>query len=166
MFRNLARVRTGKASTTILDDIRVMCYGAPTLLNQVASIYSPNPQLITIEPYDKNIINDVEKAIVQANLGLDPVNDGHIIKLSIPKLFDERRKELVRITRQIAETGKIIIRGHRNNINKMLKKLEKNREISKDNYHQALKEVQKQTDEGIKEIDKMLEEKEKKLLEI
>lgn len=159
-------MRTGKASTSILDDIRVMYYGAPTLLNQMASIYIPNPQLITIEPYDKNVINDIEKAIVRANLGLDPSNDGSIIKLPIPKLFKERREGLVKVVRQIAETGKIVIRGHRNNTNKTFKKLEKNGEISKDDYHRALKEVQKQTDEGIKEVNKMLEEKEKSLLEI
>lgn len=143
-----------------------MCYGAPTLLNQVASIYIPNPQLITIEPYDKNIINDVEKAIVQANLGLDPVNDGNIIRLPIPKLFKERREELAKIARQIAETGKIVLRGHRNNTNKMLKKLEKSGEISEDNYHRMLKDVQKKIDEGTEKINDMLKEKEKKLLEI
>ncbi|NOZ84717.1 MAG: ribosome recycling factor [Deltaproteobacteria bacterium] len=163
--RDLARIRTGRASVTLLDGIKVNYYGTPTPLNQMATLAVPEPRLIVINPWDKNVLSDIEKAISGADLGLNPMNDGNIIRLPIPSLTEERRKELVKVVRRTGEDSKIAIRNHRRDAKEMLKSLQKDGEISEDDLHRAIDEVQKRTDEGTKKVDEMVQAKEKEVLE-
>ena len=162
----LAKIRTGKASPALLDTVRVEYYGSMVPLNQVASINTPEPRLITIQPWEKGKLTAIEKAIQQSDLGLNPVNDGNIIRLPIPQLTEERRKELVRLCHKLAEEGRIAIRNIRRDANDKLKKAEKNHEISEDQCHTALDEIQTVTDKHIEEIDKILKHKEDEVMEV
>jgi len=163
--RDLSRVRTGRASVTILDGVRVAYYGTPTPLNQMATLAVPDPRMIVVNPWDKSATADIEKAIIQADLGLNPVNDGNLIRLPIPSLTEERRKELVKVVRRAGEDCKVAIRNHRRDANELLKGIQKDGDISEDDLHRSLDEVQKRTDAGTKKVDDMVASKEKEVLE-
>jgi ribosome recycling factor len=159
------RVRTGRASLTILDGIRVDYYGTLTPLNQMATLSVPESRLITIQPWDISVIKEVEKAILKSDLGLTPSNDGKIIRISIPPLTEERRKELVKVINKISEDHKIAVRNIRRDSNELLKGLKKDGDISEDDAFKAQDQVQKITDEHIKLIDDVNKDKEKEILE-
>lgn len=163
--RDLKRVRTGRASAALLDGIRVDYYGAPTPLNQVASISVPEARLLLIQPWDTQVVGSIEKAILKSDLGLTPMNDGKLIRISIPPLSEERRKELVKVVKKMAEDSKVAVRNIRRDANEMLKDLKKEKEISEDEQFRAQDEVQKVTDEFIKKVDGIVEVKEKEILE-
>ncbi len=162
---DLKRVRTGRASQTLLDGIRVDYYGTLTPLNQMASIAVPESRLITIQPWDVSVLKDIEKAILKSDLGLTPSNDGKIIRISIPPLTEERRKELVKVVNKMSEEHKIAVRNIRRDSNELLKGFKKDGDISEDDAFKAQDQVQKITDEYIKLIDDTYKEKEKEILE-
>ncbi len=159
------RVRTGRASLTILDGIRVDYYGTLTPLNQMATLSVPESRLITIQPWDVSVIKEIEKAILKSDLSLTPSNDGKIIRISIPPLTEERRKELVKVINKISEDHKIAVRNIRRDSNELLKGLKKDSDISEDDAFKAQDHVQKITDEYIKSIDDVNKDKEKEILE-
>jgi len=159
------KVRTGRASASILDGIRVDYYGTLTPLNQMATLGVPESRLITIQPWDVTVIKDIEKAILKSDLGLTPSSDGKIIRIAIPPLTEERRKELVKVVYKMCEDHKIAVRNIRRDSNDMLKGLKKEGEISEDEAFKAQDQVQKITDEQIKRIDEITKEKEKEILE-
>ena len=166
-FRSeLNKIRTGKASASILNSIKVNYYGSIVPLNQAASISVPEVRLITIQPWDKTMINEIEKSILKSDLGLTPVNDGYIIRLPIPQLTEERRLELVKQTKKHGEEFKISIRNSRREANDKLKQAEKNSEISEDESHTAQDNVQELTDKYIKMVDEILKVKEQEIMEI
>ena len=159
------RIRTGRASLSILDDIRPDYYGTPTPLNQMASLSVPESRLITIQPWDISVIKDIERAILKSDLGLTPSNDGKLIRISIPPLTEERRKQLVKVINKKSEEHKVGVRNIRRDSNDLLKGLRKDGEISEDDAFRAQDQVQKITDEYIKLIDDICKEKEKEILE-
>lgn len=159
------RVRTGRASLSILDGIRVEYYGTMTPLNQMASLSIPESRLINIQPWDVSVIKDIEKAILKSDLGLTPSNDGKLIRISIPPLTEERRKELVKIIYKKSEEHRVAVRNIRRDSNELLKGLKKDGEISEDDAFRAQDQVQKITDKHIKLIDDLCKEKEKEILE-
>lgn len=164
--REYSRLRTGRASISLLDGIRVSYYDTPTPLNQMASLAVPEPRLIVIQPWDKTAIEDIEKAILKSELGLTPVNDGKVIRISIPPLTEERRKELVKVARKMSEENKVAIRNIRRDANEMLKDLKKEKEITEDDLFRSQEEVQKATDQFISQVDELCAAKEKEILEI
>ena len=159
------KVRTGRASLSILDDIRAEYYGTMTPLNQMASLSIPESRLITIQPWDISVIKDIEKAILKSDLGLTPSNDGKLIRISIPPLTEERRKELVKVIHKKGEEHRVAVRNIRRDSNELLKGLKKDGEISEDDAFRAQDQVQKITDKHIKLIDDVCKEKEKEILE-
>ena len=161
----LAGVRTGRASVGILDAVRVEAYGAQMPLNQVATLSVPEPTLIVAHPFDPTQIRALERAIQSANLGLNPSNDGKVVRIPIPALTDERRKEMSRIVHTLAEEGRNGVRGARRHVNDALKKLVRNHEMSEDDERRALADVQKATDEHIQQIDDLQKTKDTELLE-
>lgn len=163
--KELNRLRTGRATPALLDGIRVDSYGTPMPIQQTASVTIPESRLITIQPWDKTLIEPIEKAIQKANLGLSPTNDGKVIRIAIPPLTEERRKELVKIVRKMAEECKITVRNIRREGNESLKKLEREKKLSEDDLHRASEEVQKVTDAHIEQIDRILEAKQKEIME-
>ncbi|MFB3887089.1 MAG: ribosome recycling factor [Thermodesulfobacteriota bacterium] len=163
---DLNKVRTGRASLALFDDIRVDYYGTPTPLNQMATLAVPEPRLITIQPWDTSVIGDIEKAILKSELGVTPANDGKIIRITIPRLTEERRKELVKVVKKMAEGTKVAIRNLRREANDQLKGLEKNKKISQDQLHQWIDKVQSSTDKFIEKVDGVFSAKEKEILEI
>ena len=163
--RELQRIRTGRASLLVLDGIKVDYYGTPTPLNQMATLAIPESQQITIQPWDASVIKDIEKAILKSDLGLTPSNDGKILRISIPPLTEERRKELVKVIHKICEDHKVTARNLRRDSNDLLKGLKKDGDISEDEAFRSQDEVQKITDEHIKRIDECYSEKEKEILE-
>ena len=166
-FRHdLNKIRTGKASTAILDGIKVNYYGSTVPLNQAASVSIPEARLITIQPWDKTMISEIEKTIQKSDLGLTPMSDGHIIRLPIPPLTEERRLELVKQTKRIGEDIKVSIRNSRRDANEEMKTAEKDSNISEDDSHRGQKNIQELTDEFIKTVDEILKNKEKEILEI
>jgi ribosome recycling factor len=160
------KVRTGKASVALLEGVKVDYYGNPTPLNQVATLNTPDFHTITVQPWDKSIIGIIEKTILNANLGLNPSNDGNIVRVPIPPLNEERRKELVKLVKKLAEDGRISIRNIRRDEIEKLKKTEKAEHISEDDRKNGETEVQKLTDKYIKEIDGLLSKKEKEIMEV
>ena len=163
--KELNRMRTGRASLSILDGIRVDYYGTLTPLNQMATLAVPESRLITIQPWDVSVIKEVEKAILKSDLGLTPSNDGKIIRISIPQLTEERRKELVKVVHKICEDHKVSVRNVRRDSNELLKSMKKDGEISEDDAFKSQDQIQKITDEHIKLIDECYQEKEKEILE-
>lgn len=159
-------VRTGRARPSLVENILVDYYGTQTPIQQMAKVVTPEPRLLVIEPWDKTIIGEIERAILKENLGLTPNNDGKVIRINIPQLTEERRKELVKVVRDKAEKGRIAIRSIRHEANDHLKSMEKNSEISEDNYHRALDDVQELTDQYIEKIDRLLEEKTAEVMEV
>ncbi len=163
--RELKRIRTGRASLSILDAIKVDYYGTLTPLNQMATLAVPESRLITIQPWDVSVIKDIEKALLKSDLGLTPANDGKLIRISIPPLTEERRKELVKLVHKMGEDYKVSVRNARRDANELIKSLKKDGEISEDDAFKSQEEVQKITDEHIKRIDECCQEKEKEILE-
>ena len=161
----LNRVRTGRASLSILDDIRVDYYGTLTPLDQMASLSVPESRLITIQPWDVSIIKEIEKAILKSDLGLTPSNDGKLIRISIPALTEERRKQLVKVVQKKGEEHKIAVRNIRRDSNDLLKGLKKDGDIAEDDAFRAQDQVQKITDEHTKRMDEICKEKEQEILE-
>ncbi len=161
----LKRVRTGRASLSLLDGIRVDYYGTPTPLGQMASLSVPESRLIAIQPWDVSIIKDIEKAIMKSDLGLTPSNDGKIVRISIPPLTEDRRKELVKVVNKICEEHRVAVRNIRRDSNEYLKGMKKEGEISEDDAYKGQEQVQKITDDFIKTIDTTYKEKEKEILE-
>jgi ribosome recycling factor len=164
--RDLSRVRTGRANLAILDSVKVAYYGSNVPLNQVASVSIPDARLIMIKPWEKSTIPDIEKAINVAEIGLTPQNDGEVVRLPIPALTEERRKDLVKQTKKLAESAKVSVRNHRRDSNDFLKELEKSKEISEDDKKRGLDLTQKETDKAVAKIDEIFAEKEKEIMEI
>jgi len=164
--RDLGKVRTGRASLTLLEDVRVDYYGTPTPLNQVGTLAVPEPRLITIQPWEKNLVPEIEKAIMKSDLGLNPNSDGTLVRIAIPALTEERRREMVKLLRRTGEECKIGIRNARRDANDTFKKLLKDKEITEDDQALAEKEVQELTDEFVKKVDEILDSKEKEVMEI
>ena len=159
------KVRTGRASVSILDGIRVDYYGTPTPLNQIATLAVPESRLITIQPWDVSVIKDIEKEIMKSDLGLTPSSDGKIIRIAIPPLTEQRRKELVKVINKMAEEYKIGVRNLRRDANEMIKSLKKDGDVSEDESFKAQEEIQKITDEHIQLVDDQAKAKEKEILE-
>ena len=166
LMHDMSGIRTGRASLSIFDGLRVDYYGTPTPLNQVANLHVPDPTLITIQPWDVSQIGAIEKAIRSSDLGLNPANDGKIIRVPIPALTEERRKEIVKRLHHITEDHRVALRNVRRDANEHLKKLLKDKLISEDDERRALDEVQKMTDGHIQKVDQASKAKEKEILDI
>ena len=164
--QELTRIRTGKASVGLVEPIKADAYGSEMPLSQMANISTPDARTILIQPWDKSTLGAIEKAIQKSDLGLNPNNDGQQIRLALPPLTEDRRKELVKVVKKYVEDAKTAIRNVRRDANEHIKKLEKNHELSEDKSHDAQGEVQKLTDKHIKEMDHLLELKEKEVMEI
>jgi ribosome recycling factor len=164
--KELASIRTGRASLALLDHIRVDYYGTPTPLNQVANLAVPEPSLITVQPWESPMLEKIDKAIRSSDLDLNPTNDGKILRIPIPSLTEERRKSLVKQVGKIAEESRTAIRQVRRDVNDRLKKLLKDKEISEDDEKRALKEVQDVTDAHIKKVDDTVKKKEQELMTV
>lgn len=163
---DLTRVRTGRASITVLDGVRVDYYGSPTPLNQVGTLSTPDARTIVISPFEKNLIQEIEKSIMKADLGLQPTNDGVVIRLPIPQLTEERRKDIVKQLKKMAEDAKVSIRHIRRDSNDAIKKMEKAKELTEDDSKQLQQDIQKQTDAFIKLVDERLAGKEKEVMTV
>ena len=166
VLRELATMRTGRASVSMLDTIRVDYYGTATPLNQVGNLAVPDPTLITLQPWDVSLIPAIEKAIRSSDLDLNPQNDGKLIRIPVPQLNEERRRNLVKMSHKHAEEGRVAIRNVRRDVNDHLKKLMKDHELSEDDEKHALAEVQKLTDQHTNEIDAALKKKEAEIMEV
>jgi ribosome recycling factor len=164
--KEFASVRTGRASLALLDGISIDYYGSVTPLQQLANLSIPEPRQIAIQPWEQKIIPEIERAIMKSDLGLTPMNDGRMIRINIPTLTEERRKQLVKVVRKRAEEGKIAVRNIRRETNEELKKLEKEKHLSEDDVKKEMEEIQKVTDTFIKKIDEILEHKEKEIMEV
>jgi ribosome recycling factor len=162
----LASVRTGRASTALLDRVHVDAYGTKMPLSQLATIHAPEPRLLTVQPYDRGLFKSVEKAILESDLGLTPSNDGQLIRLPIPQLTEERRKELVRLVHKMAEEARVAVRNVRRDVLNELKRAEKDGDVSRDELSRAQDEVQKLTDTGVKSVDELMQRKEREILEV
>lgn len=164
--KELATVRAGRANPSLLDKVKVDYYGTQTPLNQMANINTPDPRTLVIQAWDKTVLGEIEKAIQKAELGLSPTNDGSVIRINIPALTEERRKELVKLVKKMAEESKVAIRNIRRDANDELKKLEKNGDISEDESRGAQEDIQKLTDKFVEEVEKVINNKEKEILEV
>lgn len=164
--KDLAAIRAGRANPALLDKVVVEYYGADTPLNQVANISTPDPRSLVVQPWDPSILADVERAIINSDLGLTPNNDGKVIRITIPMLTEERRNELIKVVKKTGEESKVAIRNIRREANDELKKLGKEGEITEDESRRGQDEIQKMTDRYIKEVDQVIRQKEKEMLEI
>jgi ribosome recycling factor len=164
--RELATIRAGRANPSILDKVQVEYYGALTPLNQLAGITVPEARLLIIQPYDKSSIGDIERAILKSDLGITPNNDGEIIRIAIPALTEERRIELVKVIKKMAEEAKVAVRNIRRDANDQLKRAEKDGDTTEDDLRRSTEEVQKATDQNIKNIDDIIANKEKEIMEV
>lgn len=164
--KEMTKVRTGRASTALLDDVRVDYYGVPTPLNQVATLSIPEARLITVQPWEKNLLPAIEKSIFKADIGLTPSSDGTLIRLPVPALTEERRLEMVKLIKRMAEDARISVRNARRDANDNLKMLEKEKEITEDDLKRSEKDVQQLTDEFIAAIDTLVQNKEREVMEI
>lgn len=164
--RELRRVRTGRASVTLLDEVRVDYYGTPTPLSQVGTLSVPEARMITIQPWEKNLLPEIEKAIFKSDLGLTPSSDGDLIRINIPPLTEDRRKEMVKLVRGKCEDAKISIRSARRDANDALKKFEKEKEITEDDLKRSEKDIQELTDKFVKKSEDIVAEKEQELMEV
>ncbi len=161
-----ARTRTGRASTALLEGITVEYYGTRTPLNQLAGLSAPEPRLLIIQPYDKTVLGQIERSILQSDLGLVPVNDGKILRVPIPELTEERRRELVKHIRKLAEDYRVSVRNHRRDALDLLKSMEKDKEITEDELHRAQEKAQEITKTYIERIDQVLKAKEDEIMEV
>lgn len=166
LHTEFSALRTGKASPALVENVSVLYYGTPTRMKELAGITTPEPRLIIIKPYDPSVLGDIEKAISAANLGVTPRNDGKIIRVPIPELSGERRAEIIKVAKRLAEECRIAVRNLRREANEAIKELEKNSKISEDDKNHALKEIQESTDRYIKEVDQRVAAKEKELMEV
>ena len=164
MARDLSRVRTGRASVALLEGIKVDCYGTSMPLDQVASLAAPESRLLTIQPWDSSVMGDIEKAILKSDLGLNPANDGKIIRLPLPALTTERRKDLVKMVKKMEEEAKVALRNVRREANEDFKEMKKEKILPEDEAHRGQDEVQKVTDEYIKKVESQGAEKEKEIM--
>ncbi len=164
--QHMTKIRTGRANAAMLDGVRVNFYGTPTPLAQTAAVAVPEPRLITVKPWDKSIIRDIEKALLEANLGLTPQNDGEIIRLPIPPLTEQRRKEIAKQVKSTGEDHKVAIRKARQEANDKIKNALKDKVITEDDKKRAEEKVQKETDAGIAQVDDVVAKKEKEVLEV
>jgi len=164
--KEMTKVRTGRASTALLDDVKVEYYGVPTPLSQVATLAAPEARLITVQPWEKNLLPAIEKAIFKADIGLTPSSDGQLIRLPVPALTEERRLEMVKLIKRMAEDARISVRNARRDANENLKMLEKEKELTEDEQKRGEKDVQQLTDEYISNIEVVIQNKEQELLEI
>lgn len=164
--QEFSTIRTGRASPAVIEHMQVSYYGAPTPLNQIATISAPEARLLVVHPYDRSSITDIERAITQSDLGLNPSNDGEVIRLPVPQLTEERRKELSKVVKHRAEEGRVAIRNVRRDAIESLREEEKKGQSTKDDLHRDTEEIQKITDRYIKEIDEMMEKKIAELMEI
>jgi len=164
--KDLRRIRTGRASLALLDGIMVDYYGSSTPINQLATLSIPEARQIVIQPWDTKALQDIEKAILKSELGLNPNNDGKLVRITLPPLTAERRKELVRVVKKMAEEYKVQIRNHRRDANEMLKDMKKDKLVAEDDMHKAQERVQKTTDEFIAKVDAIVVEKEAEIMEI
>lgn len=162
----LAKVRTGRASLHVLDGIRVNYYGAPTPVNQVASLSIPEARLIVIQPWESHLIPEIEKAILEANIGLTPSNDGKVLRLSIPKLTEERRRDIVKQVKNLGEEARVAVRMVRRDANEEIKKLKNSSSISEDDMKKSQDQVQKLTDKYVEDIDKIVASKEQDIMTV
>jgi len=163
---DLAGIRSGKATPNLLDSVKVEAYGQKTPLNQVASISVPDPKSLLVQPWDKGIVNDVVRAIQMAELGFNPQVDGNLVRIPVPPLSEDRRRELVKLCKRLAEEGKVAVRNVRRDANEKLKKSQKDKEISEDELHKGSDLVQKMTDKFIEEIDGVAAAKEQELMSV
>jgi len=164
--KDFSKLRTGRASTSLVEDLVVDYYNTPTPLNQLASISIPDSRTIAIQPWDKSSIGNVEKAIMKSDLGLNPINDGKVIRINIPPLTEERRKELVKVAKKYTEDTKIAIRNIRREANDTLKKMKNDKELSEDEMYKGQEQVQKLTDDFVAKSDQLLSEKQKEIMEM
>jgi ribosome recycling factor len=164
--RELGRTRTGRASPALLEGLTVDYYGTKSPLNQVAGVSAPEPRLLVIQPYDKSVLGVIEKAILQSDLGLVPVNDGKIIRVPIPELTEERRREIVRHVRKVGEDYRVSIRNHRRDAIDMIKELEKEKEITEDEQRKAHDKIEEVTKAFIEQVDQILKKKEEEIMEV
>lgn len=164
--KDFTRVRTGRASVSLLDDLRVDYYGTPTPLSQLGTLSVPEPRMITIQPWEKKLLPEIEKAILKSDLGLTPNSDGSLIRLIFPPMTEERRKEMVKAVKKTGEETKIAVRNMRRDANESLKKLEKEKVITEDQLKRSEKEVQDATDMFVKKVDEIVALKEKEIMEI
>ena len=164
--RELSRVRSGRANINILDTVKVEYYGELTALSQVASLQVPEPRMITVKPWEKTMLKDIERAIQQSNLGITPSNDGTVVRLSIPPLTEERRRDLSKEVHRHGENGRISIRNSRRDANAMLKSLQKDGDLTEDDLKRALDQVQTLTDDAIKQLDEIVKVKDDELMEV
>jgi len=162
----LTKIRTGRASLSLLDGIKVEAYGSSLPLNQVATLTIPESRQIVIQPWDPQVMSSIEKAILKSELGVTPVNDGKVIRINIPQLTEERRKEFVKVVKKVAEEYRVAVRNHRREAIDTLKKLKKNKEISEDEQFKLQDEAQKETDSYIAKIDKVAADKESEVMEV
>ena len=162
---DFSRIRTGRASPALLEGIKVDYYGVPTPLNQLATISVSESRLITVQPWDINSLSEVERAILKSELGLTPANNGKVIRIPIPPLTEERRKELIKVIKKMAEEYKVSLRSARREVNETLKRLKKDKEISEDDFYRSQDEVQRITDQYIEKVDHIYKGKEKEILE-
>ena len=162
-----SKLRTGKATPAIVEHVKIDAYGTMVPMNQVANIGTPDATLLVVNPFDKSLVGPIEKAIIAADLGLNPSNDGQIIRIPIPSLSEERRKELVKVSHRYAEEGRVAIRNIRRDANDQIKKAEKEESgISEDEMHRALDRIQELTDKEVEQIDELLKKKEEQILEV
>jgi ribosome recycling factor len=164
--RELAGLRTGRAHPGLVEHIRVEYYGTPVPLNQLATITAPEPRLLVIQPWDRSALRNIEKALMQSDLGLNPTSDGNVLRVPIPPLTEERRQDLVRLARKLAEEGRVAIRNIRREARETIEELEDEGEISEDEARRAQEELQRLTDRFIEEIDALLRRKEEEILEV
>src|SRR5437867_3227024 len=164
--KELARTRTGRASTALLEGITIDYYGTRTPLNQLAGLSAPEPRLLVIQPYDKSALAQIERAILQSDLGLVPLNDGKILRVPIPELTEERRRDLVKHVRKLAEDYRVSVRNHRRDALDLLKSLEKDKEITEDDMHRGQEKIQELTKVYIEKIDQILKAKEEEIMEV
>jgi ribosome recycling factor len=166
LVKELAALRAGRANPAMLDRVMVDYYGSPTPVNQMANVTVPEPRLLVIQPYDKTSIPAIEKAIMKSDLGINPSNDGNVIRMAIPMLTEDRRKDLAKVVKKRGEEAKVAVRNVRRDANDEAKKAEKDRTISEDDSKKLLDEVQKITDNCIKDIDKIMQAKEREIMEV
>jgi ribosome recycling factor len=165
LHHELSRIRTGRATPALLDVVKIDYYGSMVPLNQASSITAPEPRLLVIQPWEKRLIGEIEKAILQSDLGLNPTNDGNVVRVPIPELSEERRRDLLKLVKKFCEESRVAIRNIRRDANDHVKNLEKNHEISEDENHKVQDDVQKLTDEYVGKVDEYYNSKEKEILE-
>jgi ribosome recycling factor len=164
LHHELTRIRTGRATPALLDVVKVQYYGSAVPINQVSTVSAPEPRLLVIQPWEKGMIGEIEKGILQSDLGLNPTNDGNVVRVPIPELSEERRQDLLKLVKKFCEETRIAIRNVRRDANDSIKALERDHEISEDQSHDNLDKIQKFTDEYIKKVDEQYETKEKEIL--